>query len=100
MAKKNWIKTNLHKDGTPLVEETAIALIQEVNTINSFIHTSEFVSDLCKLIKNGLSRDICKEYIETHDFFDANGMDKGTNYSNTEIAFSIPVIHPEFQLTS
>jgi len=64
----------------------------------SYIHTKNFVIELSELLAKGLSENLYVEYIQTMNKFDHNGMDKGTNYSNTCIAFTKPEIHHAFQV--
>ena len=64
----------------------------------SYIHTTDFVAELSELLKKGLSENLYMEYIQTMNKFDRNGMGKGTNYSNTCLAFTKPEIHHSFQV--
>jgi hypothetical protein len=79
----------------------AIKLIAKVDEVNlCYIHTTKFVEQLSEILTDGLSDDLCIEYIKNNTQFDTNGMDKGTDYSNTCIAFTKPEIHEFFKFSA
>ena len=84
------------------IQNKAIKLIKSVEEKKvSYIHTDDFVNELSEFLSKGLNDDVCIEYIQMmNNKFDRNGMDKGTNYSNTCIAFSKPEIHQAFQIAA
>ena len=79
-------------------ENKAIELIKKVNVEQvSCIHTLDFINELTKILNAGLSDELCIEYIVMmNNQFDSNGMDKGTDYTNTILAFPKPEIHRAF----
>ena len=68
-------------------EKKAIDLIKRNDSDVCFIHTEGFIVNLCGLLDSGVSDAVCTEYVEAYSKFDSNGMDAGTDYSNTVLCF-------------